>query len=72
MRAYQDLDHDAERRSTLAILIHGDAAFTGQGVVAETFQMSELPGFAIGGTIHLVINNQIGFTAGPRDLFSSY
>ena len=72
VRAYQDLDHDAERRSTLAILIHGDAAFTGQGVVAETFQMSELPGFAIGGTIHLVINNQIGFTAGPRDLFSSY
>ena len=72
VRAYQDLDGDLDRRQTLAILIHGDAAFTGQGVVAETFQMSELPGFAIGGTVHLVVNNQIGFTAGPRDLFSSY
>jgi 2-oxoglutarate dehydrogenase E1 component len=72
VRAYQDLDQDLQRRETLAILIHGDAAFTGQGVVAETFQMSELPGFAIGGTIHIVVNNQIGFTAGPRDLFSTY
>ena len=72
VRAYQDLDKDIDRSQTLAILIHGDAAFTGQGVVTETLQMSELPGFAIGGTIHLVVNNQIGFTAGPRDLFSTY
>ncbi|MDP7062984.1 MAG: multifunctional oxoglutarate decarboxylase/oxoglutarate dehydrogenase thiamine pyrophosphate-binding subunit/dihydrolipoyllysine-residue succinyltransferase subunit [Planctomycetota bacterium] len=72
VRAYQDLDQDVDRSQTLAILIHGDAAFTGQGVVSETLQMCELPGFAIGGTIHLVVNNQIGFTAGPRDLFSTY
>ncbi|MCP4093364.1 MAG: multifunctional oxoglutarate decarboxylase/oxoglutarate dehydrogenase thiamine pyrophosphate-binding subunit/dihydrolipoyllysine-residue succinyltransferase subunit [Planctomycetes bacterium] len=72
VRAYQDLDQDLDRSQTLAILIHGDAAFTGQGVVTETLQMCELPGFAVGGTIHLVVNNQIGFTAGPRDLFSTY
>ncbi|MGB0684661.1 MAG: multifunctional oxoglutarate decarboxylase/oxoglutarate dehydrogenase thiamine pyrophosphate-binding subunit/dihydrolipoyllysine-residue succinyltransferase subunit [Planctomycetota bacterium] len=72
VRAYQDLDGDDDRRRTLGILIHGDAAFTGQGVVAETLQMSELPGYATGGTIHLVVNNQIGFTAGPRDLYSTY
>ncbi len=72
VRAYQDLDGDFDRKQTLGILIHGDAAFTGQGVVAETLQMSELPAFHTGGTIHLVVNNQIGFTAGPRDLYSTY
>ncbi|MDA0667449.1 MAG: multifunctional oxoglutarate decarboxylase/oxoglutarate dehydrogenase thiamine pyrophosphate-binding subunit/dihydrolipoyllysine-residue succinyltransferase subunit [Planctomycetota bacterium] len=72
VRAYQDLDNDVERKKTLGILIHGDAAFTGQGVVAETLQMSELPAYRTGGTIHLVVNNQIGFTAGPRDLYSTY
>jgi 2-oxoglutarate decarboxylase len=56
----------------LAVLVHGDAAFSGQGVVAETLNMSNLPGYECGGTIHLVVNNQIGFTAGPRDLRSTY
>ena len=72
VRAWQDLDGDDARKATLAILIHGDAAFTGQGVVAETFQMSGLPGYQTGGTIHLVVNNRIGFTTGPRDLHSTY
>ncbi|MHC4822758.1 MAG: multifunctional oxoglutarate decarboxylase/oxoglutarate dehydrogenase thiamine pyrophosphate-binding subunit/dihydrolipoyllysine-residue succinyltransferase subunit [Planctomycetota bacterium] len=72
VRAYQDMEGDVARERTLGILIHGDAAFTGQGVVAETLQMSELPAYRTGGTIHLVVNNQIGFTAGPRDLFSTY
>ena len=72
VRAWQDKEQDAERKKTLGILIHGDAAFTGQGVVAETLQMSGLPGYETGGTIHLVVNNQIGFTAGPKDLHTSY
>ena len=72
VRAYQDQDGDTERRRTLGILIHGDAAFTGQGVVAETLQMSDLPAFRTGGTIHIVLDNRIGFTAGPEDLYSTY
>jgi len=72
VRAYQDISADSERKKTLSVLIHGDAAFTGQGVVAETLQMSNLPGYTTGGTIHLIVNNQIGFTAGPRDLHSAY
>ncbi|MCH2101650.1 MAG: multifunctional oxoglutarate decarboxylase/oxoglutarate dehydrogenase thiamine pyrophosphate-binding subunit/dihydrolipoyllysine-residue succinyltransferase subunit [Planctomycetes bacterium] len=72
VRAYQDIAGDAERKKTLGVLIHGDAAFTGQGVVAETLQMSGLPGYRTGGTIHLIVNNQIGFTAGPQDLHSAY
>ena len=72
VRGYQDADGDTERTGTIGILVHGDAAFTGQGVVAENLQMSGLPGFTTGGTIHLIVNNQIGFTAGPRDLHSTY
>jgi len=54
-------------RKTLQILIHGDAAFPGQGVVAETFNLSHLPGFWTGGTIHVIANNQLGFTTLPED-----
>ncbi|MDP6963163.1 MAG: multifunctional oxoglutarate decarboxylase/oxoglutarate dehydrogenase thiamine pyrophosphate-binding subunit/dihydrolipoyllysine-residue succinyltransferase subunit, partial [Planctomycetota bacterium] len=72
VRAYQDLDGDTERKQTIGILVHGDAAFTGQGVVTESLQMSDLPGYKVGGIIHIVVNNQIGFTAGPKDLYSTY
>ncbi|WP_114964382.1 2-oxoglutarate dehydrogenase E1 component [Alkalilacustris brevis] len=66
VRAKQDQLHDSERRAVLPILLHGDAAFAGQGVVAEGFGLSGLKGHRTGGTIHIVVNNQIGFTTAPH------
>jgi 2-oxoglutarate dehydrogenase E1 component len=64
-RAKQDQRGDDDRSQVMAILMHGDAAFAGQGLVAESLDLSELAGYRIGGTIHLVVNNQIGFTTLP-------
>jgi 2-oxoglutarate dehydrogenase E1 component len=71
-RARQRIREDTdERRKVVAVLVHGDAAFAGQGIVAEVLNMSQLPGYRTGGTIHLIVNNQIGFTTLPEDARSS-
>ena len=66
VRAKQTLLKDKTNDKVFGLLIHGDAAMAGQGIVAETFAMSQLRGFRTGGTIHFVINNQIGFTTMPQ------
>jgi 2-oxoglutarate dehydrogenase E1 component len=67
VRAKQIRHGDVEHRRVVGILVHGDAAFAGQGLVPETLQLSNLPGYRTGGTIHLIVNNQVGFTASPAE-----
>jgi 2-oxoglutarate dehydrogenase E1 component len=67
MRAKQDRVEDFDRRRGMALLIHGDAAFAGEGIIQETLNMSQLTGYKIGGTLHVVVNNQIGFTTSPTE-----
>jgi 2-oxoglutarate dehydrogenase E1 component len=71
VRAKQDRNAPGRRRSHLAVLLHGDAAFAGEGVVAETLNLSQLPGYRTRGTIHLITNNQVGFTTPPEEGRSS-
>ena len=67
VRAKQIRHSDYEHRRVMGVLVHGDAAFAGQGLVAETLQLSSLPGYRTGGTVHLIVNNQVGFTASPAE-----
>ena len=67
MRARQDRKSDVVRQGGMSILIHGDAAFVGEGITQETLNLSELDAYRTGGTLHVIVNNQIGFTTGPRE-----
>ncbi|KAE8682068.1 hypothetical protein F3Y22_tig00111276pilonHSYRG00189 [Hibiscus syriacus] len=70
-RAKQYYSNDVDRTKNMAVLIHGDGSFAGQGVVYETLHLSALPNYATGGTIHIVVNNQVAFTTDPREGRSS-
>jgi 2-oxoglutarate dehydrogenase E1 component len=70
-RAKQDRAGDLDRQRGMALLIHGDAAFAGQGIIQETLNLSELPGYRIGGTLHVIVNNQIGFTTTSEEARST-
>ena len=67
MRAKQDRAGDSDRTNGLAVLIHGDAAMAGEGIMQETLNLTTLPGYTVGGVLHIVVNNQIGFTTPPAE-----
>ncbi len=71
VRAKQDQFKDTERKTVMGLLLHGDAAFCGQGVVSETIAMAGLEGYKTGGTVHIIVNNQVGFTTKPKEGHSS-
>jgi 2-oxoglutarate dehydrogenase E1 component len=71
VRAKQTRHHDVEHRQVVGVLVHGDAAFAGQGLVAEVLNLTSLPGYRTGGTVHLIVNNQVGFTASPAEARST-
>ena len=71
-RAKQRIRDDDQREKVVPIIMHGDAAFAGQGIVAECFNMMKLDGWTVGGTLHIVINNQLGFTTNQTDSFSGH